>query len=65
MNFLKMLEMLKLYLLRKQSNVSTRVFQCCALNGGVFLLSILFFDYGLMPVLELIVQSLMGQSAVW
>lgn len=49
----------------KKSNVQTRVFQCSALNGGIFLLSILLFDYGLMPLLQYIVQYFMGQSAIW
>jgi len=48
-----------------KSNVSTRVFQCCALNGGIFLLSILFFDYVLVPVLHGAITYFMGQSSVW
>jgi 1,4-dihydroxy-2-naphthoate octaprenyltransferase len=41
------------------------VFQCSALNGGIFLFSILLFDYGLMPLLQYIVQYFMGQSTIW
>lgn len=48
-----------------KSNVSTRVFQCCALNGGIFLLSILFFDYVLVPFLHGAITYFMGQSSVW
>lgn len=47
---------LKLYLiLRKKSNVAFRVFQCCALNGGLFLLSILFFYNLLLPFLKMVI----------
>lgn len=49
----------------KKSNVSVRVLQCCALNGGIFLLSILFFEHILIPVLRAIITYFMGQSQVW
>lgn len=52
---------------RKQKpKVRTRVFQCGLLNGGIFLLSILLFDYALLPALEFGIRYLMaGQSPVW
>ncbi|CRK95624.1 CLUMA_CG009082, isoform A [Clunio marinus] len=49
----------------KKSNVSTRVFQCCILNGGIFLLSLLFFDYMLLPALKTIITYFLGHSQVW
>lgn len=42
-----------------------RVFQCCALNGGIFLCSLLLFDYILLPVLKNIITYFMGQSPIW
>lgn len=50
---------------RNKSNVTVRLFQCCALNGGIFLLSILFFDYILMAYLKNIITYFMGQSTIW
>ena len=52
-------------LFRKKSNVSARVFQCSLLNGGIFLLSIILFDYVLLPVLETLIVIFLGQSPVW
>lgn len=50
---------------RKKSNVITKVFQCCALNGGIFLLSLLFFDFILIPSLRNIITYFMGESPLW
>ena len=52
------------YISRK-SKVGIRVFQCCALNGGVFLLSLLFFDYLMLPLLKTIIMYFLGESTVW
>lgn len=49
----------------KKSNVSSRVFQCSLLNGGIFLCSILLFDYGLIPVVKLLMDLMFGQSSFW
>lgn len=50
---------------RIKSNVTVRLLQCCALNGGIFLLSILFFDYILMAYLKNVITFFMGQSTIW
>lgn len=59
-------ELLYVYLslLRRKSNVSARVLQCSLLNGGIFLLSILLFDYVLIPFLGSIITYCLGQSAM-
>lgn len=50
---------------RKRSNVSARLFQCSLLNGGIFLLSILLFEYALIPLLESVMTYFLGQSPMW
>lgn len=42
-------------------------FQCCLLNGGIFLGGMLFFDYLLMPILRTIVAYFLGNdsSHIW
>lgn len=35
------------------------------LNGGIFLLSILFFDYLLLPTLKYVITYFVGSSSVW
>lgn len=51
------------------NNVLKRVFQCCALNGGIFFLSIAFFEYVLMPNINKMLVLLYGNpdlsSLVW
>lgn len=49
---------------RKRSNVAFRVTQCCLLNGGLFLLSIIFFNHLLLPFLELIITRFTDAS-IW
>jgi etoposide-induced 2.4 mRNA len=49
---------------REKSKVALRVFQCCALNGGLFLLSILFFYYLLLPFLEVLITHF-TDSGIW
>ncbi|CAH1707493.1 unnamed protein product [Chironomus riparius] len=48
----------------KKSNVAFRVFQCCALNGGLFLLSILFFYNLLLPFLKLVITHF-TEPGIW
>ena len=40
-----------------------RTLQCCALNGGVFWLSILLFEYGLMPAVQYLLTIMFGDSS--
>jgi etoposide-induced 2.4 mRNA len=49
----------------KKSNVAFRVFQCCALNGGLFLLSILFFYNLLLPFLKFVTTRLVTEPGIW
>lgn len=48
----------------KKSNVAFRVFQCCALNGGLFLLSILFFYNLLLPFLQIVITHF-TDAGIW
>ncbi|KAG5674333.1 hypothetical protein PVAND_004308 [Polypedilum vanderplanki] len=48
----------------EKSKVALRVFQCCALNGGLFLLSLLFFYHLLLPFLEAIITHFTDPS-IW
>lgn len=47
----------------RKSNVLMRVLNCCLLNGGVFWLSITFFEYALLPALRLMLQWVFGADA--
>ncbi|XP_050715792.1 etoposide-induced protein 2.4 homolog isoform X1 [Eriocheir sinensis] len=51
------------------NNVMYRTMQCCILNGVVFGLSLLFFEYALLPALSLMMGYLLGSgekdSRVW
>lgn len=38
--------------------------QCCLLNGGLFLLSIIFFNHILLPILELLITRFTDAS-IW
>uniref|UniRef100_U5EZU0 Putative p53-mediated apoptosis protein n=1 Tax=Corethrella appendiculata TaxID=1370023 RepID=U5EZU0_9DIPT len=54
----------------EESKVWKRVLQCCVLNGGIFGLSIILFEYALMPGLNLFLNILLGSnssalSVVW
>uniref|UniRef100_A0A336LMW8 CSON006002 protein n=1 Tax=Culicoides sonorensis TaxID=179676 RepID=A0A336LMW8_CULSO len=44
----------------EEPNVSKRVFQCCTLNGGMFFLSIAFFNYMLMHGIRHILDYMYG-----
>ncbi|XP_058804051.1 etoposide-induced protein 2.4 homolog isoform X2 [Phymastichus coffea] len=46
----------------RESKVLQRTVQCCALNGGVCLASILIFEYGLLPSLKYLLNIIFGQS---
>ncbi|RLU26146.1 hypothetical protein DMN91_002312, partial [Ooceraea biroi] len=53
-----------------ESMVLMRTMQCCMLNGGVFLVSIIIFDYGLLPLVKYLLTIIFGHSpgmdlAVW
>lgn len=39
-------------LFSRESNLLKRIFQCCLLNGGFFGLSIILFDYVLLPIVR-------------
>ncbi|XP_076323386.1 EI24 domain-containing protein tank [Tachypleus tridentatus] len=45
-----------------EPNVVYRILQCCALNGGVFWLSILIFYNALLPGLRLLMEVIFGDS---
>ncbi|KAF4524334.1 hypothetical protein B566_EDAN015887 [Ephemera danica] len=50
---------------QEEPKVLERVLQCCALNGGVFWLSILVFEYVLLPVVRFVLQILGTDKFVW
>lgn len=47
----------------RESKVLKRVIECCLLNGGVFLASILVFEYGLLPGLKSLLSIVFGQNS--
>lgn len=47
----------------RKSNVRMRVFNCCVLNGGVFLASIFMFEWGLLPALSLLLRWVFGPNS--
>ncbi|XP_039433717.1 etoposide-induced protein 2.4 homolog [Culex pipiens pallens] len=47
---------------KEESKVLHRVLQCCLLNGGVFMLSILLFEYGVLPGLNFFLSYLFSNS---
>lgn len=47
---------------KEESKVLHRVLQCCLLNGGVFMLSILMFEYGVLPGLNYFLSYLFSNS---
>ncbi|XP_075224017.1 EI24 domain-containing protein tank isoform X2 [Lycorma delicatula] len=48
----------------EEPKVLRRTAQCCALNGGVFWLSILLFEYAVLPGLKYFMISAFGNSSV-
>lgn len=50
---------------RKRSRVLARLAQCSLLNGGIFLLSIVFFDFVLIPALKMLMVLILRDSATW
>uniref|UniRef100_A0A1Q3FB80 Putative p53-mediated apoptosis protein n=1 Tax=Culex tarsalis TaxID=7177 RepID=A0A1Q3FB80_CULTA len=47
---------------KEEPKVLHRVLQCCLLNGGVFMLSILMFEYGVLPALNYFLSYLFSNS---
>ncbi|XP_077286891.1 EI24 domain-containing protein tank [Arctopsyche grandis] len=47
---------------REESKVLKRTLQCCALNGGVFWLSILVFECGLLPLAKYLLTVVFGHN---
>ncbi|KAJ8975324.1 hypothetical protein NQ317_008310 [Molorchus minor] len=47
----------------RESKVMKRIVQCSILNGGIFLLSILIFRYGLLPGLNKFLGLIFGQES--
>ncbi|GAB6019607.1 hypothetical protein CHUAL_001171 [Chamberlinius hualienensis] len=55
---------------KDEHSITTRFIHCCALNGGVCLLSILVFNYLVLPGLQMLtsllfVSSLESANAIW
>lgn len=48
----------------ERSKVWIRTLQCCALNGGIFLVSIISFEYGLLPLINSILSTVFGESSL-
>ncbi|PSN50171.1 Etoposide-induced protein 2.4 [Blattella germanica] len=46
----------------EEPKILKRTLQCCALNGGVFWLSLIIFDSGLLPFLKYLLTFVFGQS---
>ncbi|XP_075974557.1 EI24 domain-containing protein tank [Anticarsia gemmatalis] len=47
---------------KQESKVLTRVLQSCILNGFIFLLSILIFEYALLPAVKYLVTVIFGHN---
>ncbi|XP_060532529.1 etoposide-induced protein 2.4 homolog isoform X2 [Cylas formicarius] len=47
----------------EESNVIKKVVQCALLNGGIFLLSILLFEYGVLPSINKLFDLLFGTNS--
>ncbi|KAG5887751.1 hypothetical protein JTB14_016103 [Gonioctena quinquepunctata] len=47
----------------EESKVTKRIIQCGVLNGGIFLLSILLFEYGLLPSLNKLFGLIFGRES--
>lgn len=50
-------------LLYRESKVMKRILQCGLLNGGIFLLSILVFEYGLLPGINKLFVLIFGENS--
>lgn len=48
---------------KEESRVLQRVLQCCVFNGGVFMVSILVFEYVVLPLLNLSLSTMMLNSS--
>ncbi|XP_043242390.1 etoposide-induced protein 2.4-like isoform X2 [Amphibalanus amphitrite] len=48
----------------KEPSLRQRLLECCALNGGVLLLSLLLFEYAVLPALRLGVRLAFGAGAL-
>lgn len=48
----------------RELSLRQRLLECCALNGGVLLLSLLLFQYAVLPALRLAVTLVFGHSAL-
>lgn len=46
----------------RESKVLKRTIQCSVLNGGIFLASIMLFDYGILPFLNFVLQMIFGEN---
>lgn len=51
------------FLFFRQPSVMKRIMQCCGLNGGLFWLSMLLFEYGLLPTLSMLLTLLFGSES--
>lgn len=47
---------------RRDGKVVKRLIQCCSLNGGVFLFSLILFENVILPCLEYLLAVLFGES---
>lgn len=47
----------------RPSNVLKRVVECCVLNGGIFWLSIIFFEHAMLPLVSFLLNTLFGQQS--
>lgn len=48
---------------KQEGKILKRTLQCCGLNGGVFWLSILLFEYGLLPLVQYFLVIIFGQRS--
>lgn len=51
-------------LMFRDGKVLSRVLHCCLLNGGIFWLSIVAFEYLLIPGLQYLLTLVLGQSSI-
>uniref|UniRef100_A0A224YMH1 Etoposide-induced 2.4 mRNA n=1 Tax=Rhipicephalus zambeziensis TaxID=60191 RepID=A0A224YMH1_9ACAR len=49
---------------REEPRLIFRIFQCCFLNGGIFIASLVFFDRVLLPAVLSLIELLFGHSQV-
>lgn len=48
---------------REEGKILKRTLQCCGLNGGVFWLSIILFEYGLLPLVQYFLGFIFGPTS--